>query len=122
MRLAEALERQEGAARATLEAAGGALGDGASIEQQVIVGPDPASVIVYAVSGKADLLVLGSRAYGPVRRALLGSVFHGGHPPRPLPGARHASGRQGGVPALASEPHTTELRGVGGRRVGCEPR
>ena len=72
--LAEALARQERAARATLEAAVKTLRGSASIEQQVIVGPDPASVIVDAVRGHADLLVLGSRAYGPVRRALLGSV------------------------------------------------
>ena len=74
MHLAEALEDHERAARATLEAAVRALGGGALIEQQVIVGPDPASVIVDAVREKADLIVLGSRAYGPVRRALLGSV------------------------------------------------
>ena len=74
MHLAEALARQERAARATLEAAVKTLRGSASIEQQVIVGPDPASVIVDAVRGQADLLVLGSRAYGPVRRALLGSV------------------------------------------------
>jgi nucleotide-binding universal stress UspA family protein len=72
--LAEALARQEHASRATLEAAIKTLRGSASIEQQVILGPDPASVIVDAVRGQSDLLVLGSRAYGPVRRALLGSV------------------------------------------------
>ena len=74
MHLAKALERHERAARATVEAAVEALGGGASVEKQVIVGPDPASVILDAVRDNADLLVLGSRAYGPVRRALLGSV------------------------------------------------
>jgi nucleotide-binding universal stress UspA family protein len=74
MHLSEALERQERAARATLEAAVKTLGRGTSIQEQVVVGPDPASVIVDAARGQADLLVLGSRAYGPVRRTLLGSV------------------------------------------------
>jgi nucleotide-binding universal stress UspA family protein len=74
MQLAEALERQERAARATLDAAVQKLGNRTAIEQQVIVGPEPGVVIVDAARGEADLLVLGSRAYGPVRRALLGSV------------------------------------------------
>ena len=73
MQLADGLERQERAARAALEAAVEALVEGAKIEQQVLVGPDPASTILDAARG-ADLLVLGSRAYGPVRRALVGSV------------------------------------------------
>jgi nucleotide-binding universal stress UspA family protein len=72
--LAEALERQERAARTMIDGVVKMFRGSASIEQPVIVGPDPASVIVDAVRGEADLLVLGSRAYGPVRRALLGSV------------------------------------------------
>jgi nucleotide-binding universal stress UspA family protein len=74
MQLAEALQRQESAATAMLAAAVSELGDGAAIEQQVIIGPDPATVIVDSARGEADMLVLGSRGYGPVRRALLGSI------------------------------------------------
>ena len=74
MQGAEAHERQERAARATLKAAVEALGDGAEIEQQVLADTDPAAAILEAIRPGTDLLVLGSRAYGPLRRALLGSV------------------------------------------------
>jgi nucleotide-binding universal stress UspA family protein len=70
----DALQRQELAARSALEAALQALGDGVSVEPQVLVGGDPAAAILDAAGTDVDLLVLGSRAYGPVRRALLGSV------------------------------------------------
>lgn len=45
---------------------------GEAAEREVRRG-EPAEVLV-EVSGELDLLVLGSRAYGPARRALLGSV------------------------------------------------
>jgi nucleotide-binding universal stress UspA family protein len=35
---------------------------------------EPGPAIVNAVDGIVDLLVCGSRSYGPVQRALLGSV------------------------------------------------
>ncbi len=70
----EALHRQELAAHSALEAAVHALGDEATVEQDVIVGRDPAAEILDATRAEVGLLVLGSRAYGPVRRALLGSV------------------------------------------------
>lgn len=73
VQLAEALGRQEHAARATLEAATAELRAGAWIEQQVLVGPS-ASTMILEATHDADLLLLGSRAYGPLRRALLGSV------------------------------------------------
>lgn len=47
-------------------------GDGVPIEHETIRG-DPASVLVER-SSELDLLVLGSRAYGPLRHVLLGSV------------------------------------------------
>ena len=71
----EMLERHEQAARAALDDAARALGDGLSIERQVLFG-DPAEALLEAADADVDLLVLGSRAYGPVRRALLGSVSH----------------------------------------------
>jgi nucleotide-binding universal stress UspA family protein len=46
--------------------------DGVAIEQQTVRG-DPASILVDR-SKELDLLVLGSRAYGPLRHVLLGSV------------------------------------------------
>lgn len=48
------------------------LADGAPVEREVIRG-DPASVLIDS-SSQLDLLVLGSRAYGPLRHVLLGSV------------------------------------------------
>jgi len=42
----------------------------------VLEGP-PAEVISEAIRGVIDLLVMGSRGYGPIRRALLGSVSEG---------------------------------------------
>jgi nucleotide-binding universal stress UspA family protein len=47
-------------------------GESAGVELQTIRG-DPGSVLVQR-SSELDLLVLGSRAYGPLRHALLGSV------------------------------------------------
>jgi len=49
-----------------------AAGDGVPIEHETIRG-DPGSVLVER-SKELDLLVLGSRAYGPLRHVLLGSV------------------------------------------------
>jgi nucleotide-binding universal stress UspA family protein len=46
--------------------------DGVPIEHETVRG-DPAGVLIER-SGELDLLVLGSRAYGPLRHALLGSV------------------------------------------------
>ena len=71
---AEALQRQELAARAAVDSALQDLGDGAAIEQGVLFGTDPASAILDAAGTDIDLLVLGSRAYGPLRRTLAGSV------------------------------------------------
>ena len=71
---AEALQRQELAAQNALGSAVRALGDGTAIEQQVLFGSDPAAAILDAARVDVDLLVLGSRAYGPARRALVGSV------------------------------------------------
>jgi nucleotide-binding universal stress UspA family protein len=56
----------------TLEHFCAELPDGATLERDVIRG-DPAEVLIEA-SAQLDLLVLGSRAYGPLRHVLLGSV------------------------------------------------
>lgn len=45
-------------------------------ETRVLEGP-PAEAISEAARGVIDLLVMGSRGYGPIRRALLGSVSEG---------------------------------------------
>ena len=47
-------------------------GDGVPVEHETIRG-DPASVLIERTA-ELDLLVLGSRAYGPLRHVLLGSV------------------------------------------------
>jgi nucleotide-binding universal stress UspA family protein len=71
---AEALQRQELAAKSALDSALHDLAAGNSIEHEVLVGTDPAAAILDVVGAGVDLLVLGSRAYGPLRRTLLGSV------------------------------------------------
>jgi len=63
--------RQEDMERA-LDAAIGRLPAGIGSERRLLTG-DPAAVIAEAAEG-FDLLTVGSRAYGPIRRTLLGSV------------------------------------------------
>jgi nucleotide-binding universal stress UspA family protein len=62
---AEAAERE-------LSAAGAQLGDDVSVEVDVLSG-DPAEALVDA-SKRVDILVCGSRGYGPLRAVILGSV------------------------------------------------
>jgi nucleotide-binding universal stress UspA family protein len=71
---AEAMQRQEQAAQNELDSALTALGGGPAIERRVLFGTDPAAAILDVARAEIDLLVLGSRAYGPVRRALVESV------------------------------------------------
>jgi len=74
MQRGEALQHQEQSAQDALEAALRPLDSGFTIERQVLFGTDPAAAILDSARSDVDLLVLGSRAYGPVRRALVGSV------------------------------------------------
>ena len=62
---AEALQRQELAARTALDSALHDLGDAPKIEQEVLFGTDPAAALLDVASTDVDLLVLGSRAYEP---------------------------------------------------------
>jgi nucleotide-binding universal stress UspA family protein len=71
---AETLQRQESAAQAAVDDALSKLGDGSTVEREVLFGTDPAAAILDAVRTDVDLLVVGSRGYGPVKRALLGGV------------------------------------------------
>jgi nucleotide-binding universal stress UspA family protein len=71
---ADALQRQELAAQSALHSALQTLGDAVVVEQQVLFGTDPATAILDMARADVDLVVLGSRAYGPVRRALVGGV------------------------------------------------
>ncbi|MGO9973410.1 MAG: universal stress protein [Solirubrobacteraceae bacterium] len=72
---AQALQRQENTGRAALEEAVDGLGGGTAVMPQLLFGGDPADAILdCAREEEADLLVLGSRAYGPVRRVLMGTV------------------------------------------------
>ena len=53
----------------------GPQADTASVTRQVVVGAPVAEAIrEYAVTNQADLIVVGTHGYGPVRRLLLGSV------------------------------------------------
>lgn len=72
--LPEALRRQEASARVTLAAAITGLRGANQITQQILFGPDAAFMIIEAAREGTDLIVLGARALGPLRRALLGSV------------------------------------------------
>lgn len=60
------------ATKASLQSAVAALASGVPVHTQTVEG-NAADVLVER-SRELDLLVLGSRAYGPVRHALLGSV------------------------------------------------
>ncbi len=70
----EALQRQEQSAQRALDAALAEVAGEATVQRRVLFGGDPATAILELVDANVDLLVLGSRAYGPVRRALVGSV------------------------------------------------
>jgi nucleotide-binding universal stress UspA family protein len=58
--------------KATLEHATEGLGDEVPVQRETIKG-DPAGVLIER-SSELDILMLGSRAYGPLRHALMGSV------------------------------------------------
>jgi nucleotide-binding universal stress UspA family protein len=58
--------------KATLERATEELGDDLPVEGKAISG-EPAEVLIEC-SSELDILMLGSRAYGPLRHALMGSV------------------------------------------------
>jgi len=70
----EALQRQEQAAQSALGSALADIGDDTKVERRVLFGTDPASAILELARADIDLLFLGSRAYGPMRLAVVGSV------------------------------------------------
>jgi len=59
-------------AEAALRAAVAGLGDDVAVETDAFVG-DPAEILI-ELSERLDLLVCGSRGYGPLRAVMLGSV------------------------------------------------
>ena len=63
-----------GSARRALDQVLALLPSGVAATSEVVVG-SPADALT-ALSGRVDLLVCGSRAYGPARHVLLGSVTH----------------------------------------------
>jgi nucleotide-binding universal stress UspA family protein len=75
MERAEALQHQEQAAHNALDVTSAKMADsGGRIERRVRFGTDPASAILELARASVDLLLVDSRAYGPVRRALVGNV------------------------------------------------
>jgi nucleotide-binding universal stress UspA family protein len=70
---AEAIESDRRRIQADVEAARRSIPDDLRGAGEIVVDPDPGSAIVMA-SEEADLLIMGSRGYGPVGRVLLGSV------------------------------------------------
>jgi len=66
-------EELEAEARAQLEAARSSAPDDVTVEATLITG-EPAAALADAAKAPGSILVLGSRAYGPVRRVLLGSI------------------------------------------------
>jgi nucleotide-binding universal stress UspA family protein len=68
--LKETLEDQ---ARAQLEAARSSAPDDVTVEATLVTG-EAVAALADAAKAPGSILVLGSRAYGPVRRVLLGSV------------------------------------------------
>jgi nucleotide-binding universal stress UspA family protein len=58
--------------QATLERVTASLDDGVAVQRETIKG-EPAEVLIER-SRELDILMLGSRAYGPLRHALMGSV------------------------------------------------
>lgn len=69
-----ALERQEQVAASAVDAAIVELDARVPVETHVLRGEDVPTALLDAVGGDTELLVLGSRGYGPLRRTLLGSV------------------------------------------------
>jgi nucleotide-binding universal stress UspA family protein len=110
----EAAERERAELESTIAAATAELGHGIRIELEVFT-DDPASALL-SVSGHLDLLVMGSRAYGPMLGVLLGSVSRGvtamaGCPVLVVPRASAA------VPALQRLDDTGGARVINGRRL-----
>ena len=72
-------------ARAQLEAARSSAPDDVAVEATLLMG-EPVAALTEAARAPGSILVLGSRAYGPVRRVLLGSTSRAlaGSSPAPL--------------------------------------
>ena len=71
--LLRAMPAQSPGVAAELDAVARAAPDGVEPRTVLLYG-DPASAIAEACDGSVDLLVCGSRGYGPLQRALVGSV------------------------------------------------
>jgi nucleotide-binding universal stress UspA family protein len=72
----ELVETIEAATRNLLAEARGKVADGIDVESTLITG-DAVESLVNVASAPGALLMVGSRGYGPLRRALLGSVSTG---------------------------------------------
>ncbi len=81
---AEGVEHERRRMQTLLDDALGSIPDGIPAAGEVTTDIDPASVILTA-SGDADLLLIGSRGYGPVKRVLLGGASSAVPARRPVP-------------------------------------
>jgi nucleotide-binding universal stress UspA family protein len=90
---AEALQRQELAARSALDRALHELAAGNPIDHEVLVGTDPAAAILDVAGAGVDLLVLGSRAYRAVAPHASGERLCRSRAPRAVSRADHATRR-----------------------------
>jgi nucleotide-binding universal stress UspA family protein len=97
-------------ARARLDAAADAAPAGVNPRALVVTGP-PADAIASAVDGVVDVLLTGSRGYGPVERVVLGSVSErladGAHHPVLVLPRRRTSRPAGDAPAAAASATAT---------------
>jgi nucleotide-binding universal stress UspA family protein len=70
----EVEERMRGNAGDVLAHVAERAPEGVVVDRRVLYGPSAHSILDAALEGGCDLLVAGSRAYGPLRRVLAGSV------------------------------------------------
>ncbi len=92
--LAEVIERsaQEHAEQLVAEGVGRITAD-IVVEREIVRG-EPGSALASAARATRDLLVVGSRRYGPVRSVLVGTVGHHLAAQRDLPRAHRAARRR----------------------------
>lgn len=98
-------EELEAEARAQLQAARSSAPDDIAVETTLVTG-EPVAALADAATAAGAILVLGSRAYGPVRRVVLGSISRALADSTPAPLIVYPRGMQ-------AEPKTRPRAGTG---------